>query len=56
MRKSEAKNKGFKPDSKGEPYDWNAKPEYAQTKIASSETSVKTAFNLSHLKKKVMAN
>jgi|19_taG_2_1085344.scaffolds.fasta_scaffold03050_2 hypothetical protein len=28
------KDRGYKPDSDGDPYDWNKKPEYAETKIA----------------------
>jgi hypothetical protein len=43
MRKKEADKKGFKPDSNGEPYDWNKEPQYAETKVAKSFNLSKTA-------------
>lgn len=38
------KDRGYGPDSDGDPYDWNKKPEYAETKIASK------SFNLRQYK------
>jgi hypothetical protein len=35
MRKKEGKEKGFEPDSKGEPYDWNEQPGFAPIKLSS---------------------
>lgn len=35
------KDRGYEPESDGDPYDWNKKPEYAETKIASKGFNLK---------------